>query len=204
MPPKPPIRRIPSPHIVFIPREQVRKRLFPLLLGRLRRLGGGYALAAQQLVAGHAVQFGDRGQKGYVGRGCARLPAAHRLIGNAEPVGGVLLRHSLGFRKIARNSPIVVFAIVFSFCGRAAAMCGGTNAAVRRLYGCGGRPACVLAARIAARRFSVCPFFASILSDSENFCNPRGRKTAPRTLEFLSNAGRAVKFCSNLDTSPRR
>lgn len=102
-------------YIVFIPREQVRKRLFPLLLGRLRRLGGGDALAAQQLVAGNAVQLGDGGQHGYVGRGCSRLPAAHRFIGNAEPVCGVLLRIALRFSQNCEEFSDCRFCHKFSF-----------------------------------------------------------------------------------------
>ena len=99
----------------------------------------------------------------------------------------------LDFRKIARNSPIVVFAIAFSFGCAARAPRHECSRSPFVLYNCGRgtRHACCVytAARIAARRFSSCPFFASILSDSENFCNPRPRKIAPRTLEFLSNAG---------------
>ncbi len=87
-------------HILVVrPRERHalcgRSLPLPALLFRFLRGRG----AAEKLVNAHAEQIGQQRQRGDVRAGDARLPFAHRLIGDAQHMGQLLLRQIVFLAK---------------------------------------------------------------------------------------------------------
>ena len=76
--------------IVLLLLQQVFHRLFPPDGGG-RILFRVEPLSADELVARHAVELCKHGEHGDIGAGSARLPARHRLVGDAEGICDLLL-----------------------------------------------------------------------------------------------------------------